>query len=297
MFIEVPKKGKNILAGVLYRRPGSNLDDFFLYLNELVEKIAHENKICYVMGDFNLDLLRWSSYPAVSRLISLFSSSNFYCTVNKPTRSVGASASIIDHVWTNNGHNLVSSKIVFERISDHFPVISYFKTLNNNLSNNNNVSKSTLIKYRDFSEINISNFKNDLDNVCWNLIFVAVNSEIAYNNFITIFDALYNKNFPLIEKEIKDKHLNKPFITNNLKNLIRQKNILQRKYSKYPITYERSYKEIRNKVAKDIKDFKIEYYSEKFTENSKDVIDRGPGVVFVQRSRISLDTFFHQYTS
>ena len=78
-----------------------------------------------------------------------------------------------------------------------------------------------------------------------------------------IFNALYNKHFSLISKNVKNKYLNKPYINDNIKKLISQKNSFQRKYKKYPITYERPYKILRNKITNEIRKLKIKYYKEK----------------------------------
>ena len=103
------------------------------------------------------------------------------------------------------------------------------------------------------------------------MVYASVDADIAYTNFMTIFNALYNKFFPLMTKKIKTKHLNKPFINDNIKNLISQKNALQRKYMKRPITYESSYKNLRNKITNEIRKSKIRYYNEKFAANSGNI--------------------------
>ena len=51
---------KNILFVIIYRHPNSNIESF----NQLfpnIEKINRENKICYILGDFNINLLNYDS--------------------------------------------------------------------------------------------------------------------------------------------------------------------------------------------------------------------------------------------
>lgn len=60
IFIEIirPNK-KNAIIGVLYRPPSSNFQVFMNEVNELMAKFTRERKDCYLMGDFNIDLLKY----------------------------------------------------------------------------------------------------------------------------------------------------------------------------------------------------------------------------------------------
>ena len=55
VFIEIAndvfKMGKNIIIGVIYRPPGTDLSLFNSKIADLLEKIKLENKLCYLMGD------------------------------------------------------------------------------------------------------------------------------------------------------------------------------------------------------------------------------------------------------
>ena len=42
---------------MIYRPPNQNADEFLTMTNELLSKISNENKVCYLMGDFNLNLM------------------------------------------------------------------------------------------------------------------------------------------------------------------------------------------------------------------------------------------------
>ena len=63
LWIEVINYARsNLLCGVIYRHPNENINEFSNYLNFAVERISKENKPCVIMGDFNLDLLKYNSY-------------------------------------------------------------------------------------------------------------------------------------------------------------------------------------------------------------------------------------------
>ena len=55
--IEIVRLNKiNIVVGVIYRPPNTNA--VVSKHCEIVEILSRENKLCYLMGDFNLNLLR-----------------------------------------------------------------------------------------------------------------------------------------------------------------------------------------------------------------------------------------------
>ena len=57
LFVEITiTKGKNIIMGVISRAPDNNLTTFINDFNEVLDKITKENKICYIMGNFIVNL-------------------------------------------------------------------------------------------------------------------------------------------------------------------------------------------------------------------------------------------------
>ena len=62
LFVEVTiPKEKNIIIGVVKRAPDSNLRAFVKCFNEVIDRISKENKLCYLMGDFNVNLMNYQS--------------------------------------------------------------------------------------------------------------------------------------------------------------------------------------------------------------------------------------------
>ena len=255
IFIEFTIENTNYIVGVIYRRPNSDIKRFFDKLHDILDIAAQENKVCYIMGDFNLDLNVGKITNNTKELISLFVGYNFFNCINKPTRVCNTSASIIDHIWTNNLKALKQSYIIYCHISDHFPTVATF-----NDKNKEKLKSSQEITYRDFSQTNID---NELNNTVWDLVYCTDDPNIAFDNFDCIFSNIFNKCFPLIKKKVRYKNKRKPYINNELYNLIKQKNLLQKKYSKHPITYGKEYRKLRNKVTKEIKNAKTKFYGKK----------------------------------
>ena len=61
IFIEIKKSqfafDKNIIVGVMYRPPNTDMKGLNEIIKDLLENIKKENKVCYLMGDYNIDLL------------------------------------------------------------------------------------------------------------------------------------------------------------------------------------------------------------------------------------------------
>ena len=62
-FIEIlTSSGKNIIVGCIYRHPCMHSSEFNdIYLKDFLENLTHENKTIVIMGDFNIDLLKYDT--------------------------------------------------------------------------------------------------------------------------------------------------------------------------------------------------------------------------------------------
>ena len=78
----------------------------------------------YIMGDFNVDLLRTGTHGPSSEFLGGFTTGGFYPLVSLPTRLTDTTATLIDNIWTNNLGARVESGLVTVRVSDHLPVFA-----------------------------------------------------------------------------------------------------------------------------------------------------------------------------
>ena len=67
-FLEIINHKKlNILVGCIYRHPVMNLNEFNdYYLNELLHKLSSENKCIFLLGDFNVDLMKYGNHHSTN---------------------------------------------------------------------------------------------------------------------------------------------------------------------------------------------------------------------------------------
>ena len=100
-FIEIiiPNK-RNIVACCIYRHPPSliSIEEFTKnYLDPVLQKLSSENKICTLMGDFNINLLQTETHAGNSYFYNTMLSNFFAPYILQPTRPV--SKSLIDNIF------------------------------------------------------------------------------------------------------------------------------------------------------------------------------------------------------
>ena len=127
---------QNLVCGIIYRHPNGDPTNFFKYLSETVEKINNSNKLCTIMGDFNLDLLQIQSHAETDDFMNILGSSFFQPQILQPTRITDHSATLIDNIFFNSlEHFTISGNLAYD-ITDHLPnflIFNKFNTLPGNI--------------------------------------------------------------------------------------------------------------------------------------------------------------------
>ena len=120
-FIEIENVTMNVIVGVLYRAHTS-IDDFIKDIEPIYKKLNSEKKHFYVIGDFNIDLLKTDSHRPIHDYLEFIYSHSMLPTIYKPTRITATTATCIDNILTNN-EDIIQSTILISDITDHFPTI------------------------------------------------------------------------------------------------------------------------------------------------------------------------------
>ena len=114
VFVEIMwPHGKNIIVGCLYRPPNASLNDFNRSVEDILSAISFENKLSYIMGDFNINILNSHSHQPTNEFINVMTSNSLYPLISKPTRITSSSATLIDNIFTNNLELNVNSVAFF----------------------------------------------------------------------------------------------------------------------------------------------------------------------------------------
>ena len=107
---------RNMICGVLYLHPNSNVQNFIGYLNTTTDKIQRENKYCIIMGDFHLDLLKLDSHYE-TELGSFF----FLPHILQPTRIINHSEMLINNIIFNSLDRFTLNGNIVYDLTDHLP--------------------------------------------------------------------------------------------------------------------------------------------------------------------------------
>ena len=65
----INKTTKNIIVSTCYRPPAAKIKPFKQHLTHIFEKLARENKKLFIVGDFNINSLNYSTNSKVKRFI------------------------------------------------------------------------------------------------------------------------------------------------------------------------------------------------------------------------------------
>lgn len=250
------------IFGVVYRVPDGNLRNFYIFLESL---LAYANKMrCNIVlgGDFNINMLVDS--PMKNELEQLILSLGCRNVIAAPTRVTGTSATLLDLFVTNVSTTRLKSGVIISDISDHNGI--YLCLYKNSLKTKQTVQP---ILYQPVRDTNLCAFRDRLSTCDWQHVFDIADAERAYNSFIDTFLALYKECFPFKTLRQSGK-IRKPWVTPELLNKIKTKDKLYKKFIKSRDPEKlKIYKSFRNKVTKELKTARNNYFCDYFTHASK----------------------------
>ena len=269
LFIEIPSKfmksKKNVIVGEIYRPPNGNKASFVNEIENLLSSIS--NYECYLMGDFNIDLMVCDNDADSINYSNCFNRYCFYPLVNRPTRL--ASATLLDHIFTNScqflGDGHFFSAIVLIDLSDHLPIIHAWNT-----SPMPEKETHSTFKYQLINERSISALKEKLREIDWSDLLLIEDVNVFYERFHNRLSQVYFKHIPVIQKKNKAQH--KPWITASLRKSINEKNKLYSQSVKYPCQYSRErYRNYKNRLNHLLRASERNYAREQFQKYSSNL--------------------------
>jgi hypothetical protein len=263
LFIEIPQHQcsllkKGILIGVIYRPPGLNVDDFTSILSSILDILKSENKLVYLCGDFNINLLQSDTHLPTANFIDVLYSASFFPFITKPTRITETTATLIDNIFCNNIQQYVHTNgILCNDITDHYPVFS----INQGIPM---LSRHKYIKTRSINQSNKTMFIEKISAVDWSVVLGSVDAKESFSVFYKNFCDLFYECFPL--KTVKVGYYNrKPWLTHGLKQSIKYKNMLYAKFRKQPSSENsKRYKTYKVALNKILKKYERDYYEKEF---------------------------------
>lgn len=265
LFIEINNIDQtNIIIGIIYKPDSVIYDDFIPALEYSLNTVTKEKKRCYLLGDFNLDLLKHDTRPKVNNFINLIYSNYFYPCIDRPTRikinsSGGFSATLIDNILTNDTSMKIKSGILVTDLSDHFPIFTFTR----NESRHSTSPNSNFIQKRQLKPNNINGFKNALSIVNWDFVQQDPDPETSYNKFHNKVTDLLNIHCPVTKTKLHKRNIpKKPWVTKGLIKSIQTKDKLYKKYINKPTPNNKlKYTKYRNHLNQLLRYSKKNYIS------------------------------------
>ena len=272
--ISVTKNNNNYISTVCYRSPSADNTTFLPNFKNVIDNIGKKDSI--VCGDFNYNLFNVEHHPATEEYYNYMNANSYIPVITKPTRVTATSATLIDHIWSNNlescDRSQLKTGIIVDDLSDHLPIFFIRKSK----TNPQGYSK---IKFRVISDEKIADFKSEIASKSHDLYNIISNSAATIHDrvsgYFTEYKNIYNKHFPLKVKKVHNKTVSKPWITNDIQKLIKTKNFLYYKKLKQPtvISVEK-YKQCKKDLDKCLRLSKRLYFERKLFESSKNMKER-----------------------
>ena len=123
---------------------------------------SRENKICFIMGDFNLNLINFQHHQNTGEFLDGLHSYMFFAMITRATRITSHTVTLLDNSFANTFFYHSRSCLLITDISDHLPVFSIHS---NNDSSNSHAHDPVVIQ--DNNKENLASFLETLKEITW----------------------------------------------------------------------------------------------------------------------------------
>ena len=261
--IEITKPNSQPFIIITVYRPPNASPDFFIHFENLTQLLDDEMKEIIILGDLNCDLKKEHLDTQTKSLTSLYEVYQMSQLINEATRVTEQTATLIDHIVTNKPENISCYGVIHTGMSDHSLIFAIRKI------NIVKKDKQNIIKIRNMKKFNEELFLTDLANQPWEyLYFLGENPDHTWDIWKELFLEVLNKHAPLQSKKVKSYKV--PWLTSAIKTLINERDKLKRKAIIMGLETDwKSYKQMRNKINKELREAKVNYYSSKIANQKQ----------------------------
>ena len=135
------------------------------FFDPIMEKISSENKEVFLLGDFNIDLMKVEEENHINDFFNIITTNLFVPHITLPTRITSSSKTLIANIFSNSLNFLqgISGNFTVS-ISDHLPQFLIIPRENFHPPKKHNIYK------RDTKNFDKENFIGELINTDWNSI-------------------------------------------------------------------------------------------------------------------------------
>ena len=274
LFIKLKiKKNKFKVIGNVYRpntAPQADLPYFISAVDEILNKVSTDARFknCEIdlIGDMNLDLLKYNTHDHTSQYLECLLSNGQLPLICLPTRINENTATLIDHISTSHRSDNYNAGIIISSISDHLPIF-YIQ------SSDNDISKYAPLKTRKINPTTTEKFLKILDSKRWYDVTDENRPKVAFETFFNTIEAAVELSFPETEIKLKSKNISlSPWMTRGLLTSRNKKEKLFSLKIRKPTELHKEKFRIYNNLYNSVKrQAKQSYYGEKFREYSKNM--------------------------
>ena len=160
-------------------------------LSKLKSNPKHSKCAIEVVGDFNIDLLKFQIHEDTNDYLESLLSFGLLPVITKPTRISQNSATLIDHISVNNKSNIHVAGIILSYISDHFPTFYIDQT---------KAPKQKLQPYKTFKMNKETEkcFDQLLKSTSFQGVITENDPHLAFSNFLELYNTSASLAFPEI---------------------------------------------------------------------------------------------------
>ena len=258
--------GENWFILGLYRPHSDTIQNFSSVFHSILEsgELLHKNFI--VLGDLNIDMLKENSDTELfAHMMSTF---HLFPLITKPTRFSPLQSqvpSLLDHIWLNKLTNFKSGILTLD-FTDHCPIYCDIFISKKNCQ----PDKKIKIEFRSMDESNHNHFIDLISNFEFSSLSSSDIDQYV-QSFLTKLNHLYQTAFPIKQKFVSQKFLENPWITSNIKKLIKMKSTFFSLLRKGLISRADN-NHFKNKVKFIIDRAKKDYYKNLFEHQSGNIV-------------------------
>ena len=267
IFIETTINSKPAIIGNIYRPPNGDIENFIGTLTRILRIAQAEKKSIFLMGDYNIDLLKFDRHNGTLDYIEELFSLSVIPLISKPTRVRGNAATLIDHMYTDMLDKHYNCGIVITDIADHFGTYCIIEL------NPSSYAREQQVSTRSFSADNIITFRNLIMAVDFTSVTSQQCPNVAYDTLMAHITASFNVAFPLRQIRLRKKFIKrKPWCTQGIMVSAINKDKLYHKKLKSPTDANtRKYKDYCSLYYKTVRESKISYYTNLFETHKHNI--------------------------
>ena len=254
------KNQKNVLIVNIYRPPQGNINNFVKHLDQTLEKIDKSKLDVILLGNMNVDFHK-NSDTHTKRVNSFISQNGLVKLISDTTRYGNIKNSCIDQILTNSNH-ILKSGVSNVNISDH-QLVYFIKKKRKDIPTRAEFQGRSYVNY------NRDMMRQILNTYDWTEFYGGDDPNILWQLFLRNTIMAIETMCPI--KTFKVKRYKEPWITQELLELIKDKDVCMKKAKK--TGYDRDWiraKRLRNECVTKIRKAKSDFINSELDTHKND---------------------------